>query len=55
MMAYLPCLRAIFEIWLEAIINFSKKAVNIVIELIKQNVMIDGVQGFFKINEHSTR
>ena len=35
MMAYLRCLRAIFEIWGEPIINYSTKA--IVIELIKQN------------------
>ena len=52
-MAYLRCLRAIFEIWGEPIINYSTKA--IVIELIKQNIVIDGVEGFFKINEYSTR
>ena len=52
-MAYLRCLRAIFEIWEEPIINYSTKA--IVIELIKQNIVIDGVEGFFKINEYSTR
>ena len=40
MMAYLRFLRAIFDI---------------VIELIKQNVVIDGVEGFFKIKEYSTR
>ena len=33
--------------------NYCTKA--IMIELIKQNVVIDGVEGFFKINEYSTR
>ena len=46
-------MRAIFEMWGEPIINYSTKA--IVIELIKQNVVIDGFEGFFKINEYSKR
>ena len=53
MIAYLRCLRAIFEILGEPFINYSTKA--IVIELIKQNVAIDCVEGFFKIREYSTR
>ena len=46
-------MRAIFEMWGEPIINYSTKA--IVIELIKQNVVIDGFEGFYKINEYSKR
>ena len=52
-MSYLRCLRAIFEIWGEPIINLSTKA--IVIEPIKQNVVIDGVEGIFKVSGYSTR
>ena len=43
MTAYLRCFRANFEIWGEPIISYSTKA--IVIELIKQNMVIDGVEG----------
>ena len=42
----LALMRAIFEICGELIINYSTKA--IMIELIKQNVVIDGFEGFFK-------
>ena len=49
----LALMRAIFEIWGELIINYSTKA--IMIELIKQNVVIDSFEGFFKINKYPTR
>ena len=44
-MAYLHCLHAIFKIRGEPIINLYSKAV--VIEFIKQNVVIDSTKGFF--------
>ena len=53
MMAYCRCLRAMFEILGEPVINCSSKA--IVIELIEQDVVIDGIESFFEINEYSTR
>ena len=52
-MIYLRCLGAIFEIWGEPTVTYSTKT--IVIKLIKQDVVIDGIESFFKINEYSTR